>query len=186
MKDLAGKVAVVTGGAGGIGRALCEELLAEGMKVVVADLRESDVAVAAKELGDDTIGVATDVSNAESVEALAAATYDHFGACHLLVNNAGVGEPSAQPWETTLNDWRWLVGVNLMGVVHGVLAFVPRMIEAGEEGHVVNTSSGNGGIAPLPTSSVYAVTKAGVTTYTEALASQLESEGTKLRASVFY
>lgn len=186
MKDLAGKVAVVTGGAGGIGYALCEALTDEGAKVVVADLRPDDVAGAAEKLGGDAMGVATDVSSWESVQALADATYDAHGACHLLFNNAGVGEPSAKPWDTTLNDWRWLIGVNLMGVVHGVLAFVPRMIEGGEEGHVVNTSSGNGGISPIPTSSVYAVTKAGVTTYTECLASQLESEGTKLKASVFY
>jgi NAD(P)-dependent dehydrogenase (short-subunit alcohol dehydrogenase family) len=186
VKDLQGKVAVVTGGAGGIGYALCEALAAEGAKVVVADLRPDAVAGAAERLGGDAMGVATDVSSWESVQALADATYDAHGACHLLFNNAGVGEPSAKPWDTTLNDWRWLIGVNLMGVVHGVLAFVPRMIEGGEEGHVVNTSSGNGGISPIPTSSVYAVTKAGVTTYTECLASQLESEGTKLKASVFY
>jgi NAD(P)-dependent dehydrogenase (short-subunit alcohol dehydrogenase family) len=186
VKDLSGKVAVVTGGAGGIGRALCDELVAEGAKVVVADLRPDDVANAARELGDDAMGVATDVSSWESVQALADATYAEHGACHLLFNNAGVGEPSAKPWDTTLNDWRWLLGVNLMGVVHGVLAFVPRMIEGGAEGHIVNTSSGNGGISPIPTSSVYAVTKAGVTTYTECLASQLESEGTNLKASVFY
>ena len=186
MKDLSGKIAVVTGGAGGIGRALCDALVAEGAKVVVADLRAEDVAVAAEELGDQAMGVATDVSTWESVQALADATYAAHGACHLLFNNAGVGEPSAKPWDTTLNDWRWLLGVNLMGVVHGVLAFVPRMIAGGEEGHVVNTSSGNGGISPIPTSSVYAVTKAGVTTYTECLALQFESEAPELKASVFY
>jgi len=186
MKDLSGKVAVVTGGAGGIGRALCDALVAEGAKVVVADLRAEDVEIAAHELGDGAMGVVTDVSSWESVQALADATYAAYGACHLLFNNAGVGEPSAKPWDTTLNDWRWLLGVNLMGVVHGVLAFVPRMIEGDEEGHIVNTSSGNGGISPIPTSSVYAVTKAGVTTYTECLASQFESEATKLRASIFY
>ena len=186
MKDLSGKVAVVTGGAGGIGRALCDALVADGAKVVVADLRAEDVEIAAHELGDGAMGVVTDVSSWESVQALADATYAAYGACHLLFNNAGVGEPSAKPWDTTLNDWRWLLGVNLMGVVHGVLAFVPRMIEGDEEGHIVNTSSGNGGISPIPTSSVYAVTKAGVTTYTECLASQFESEATKLRASIFY
>ncbi len=186
MKDLSGKVAVVTGGAGGIGRALCEELVAEGASVVVADLRAEDVALAAEELGDQAMGIATDVSSWESVQALADVTYAVHGACHLLFNNAGVGEPSAKPWDTTLNDWRWLLGVNLMGVVHGVLAFVPRMIEGGQEGHIVNTSSGNGGISPIPTSSVYAVTKAGVTTYTECLALQFESEATNLKASVFY
>ena len=186
MRELAGKVAVVTGGAGGIVRALCEELLAEGMKVVIADLRPEDVERAAAELGGEVLCVPTDVSKWESVVALADATYERFGACHLLVNNAGVGEPSAKPWETTVNDWLWLQGVNVMGVVHGVLAFVPRMIEAGEPGHVVNTSSGNGGLAPIPTSSVYAASKAAVTSYTESLASQLESEGTNLRASIFY
>ncbi len=140
------------------------------------------------ELGErgEVLGVPTDVTDAASVEALADATYDRFGACHLLVNNAGVGAPSSTPWETTPNDWRWVHGVNVMGVVHGVLAFVPRMIEGGEEGHVVNTSSGDGGIEPLPTASVYAASKAAVTTFTECLASQLETEGTKLRASIFY
>lgn len=188
MQDLTGKVAVVTGGAGGIGRALCEELLAEGMKVVVADVQAEAVESTAKELTErgEIIGVATDVTDLGSVEALADATYDTFGACHLLCNNAGVGAPSALVWETTVNDWKWVHGVNVMGVVHGILAFVPRMIAAGEEGHVVNTSSGDGGIAPLPTASVYAASKAAVTSLTECLASQLESEGTRLKASIFY
>jgi NAD(P)-dependent dehydrogenase (short-subunit alcohol dehydrogenase family) len=188
VKDLAGKVAVVTGGAGGIGKALCEELLDEGMRVVVADVQAAAVDRAVEELRPrgDVLGVTTDVSSFESVEALATTTYEAHGACHLLCNNAGVGAPSATPWETTVNDWRWVHGVNVMGVVHGVLAFVPRMITGGEEGHVVNTSSGDGGIAPLPTASVYAASKAAVTSLTECLASQLESEGTRLRASIFY
>ena len=188
MKELSGRVAVVTGGAGGIGRALVEELLDEGMKVVVADVQAPLVEQAAAELGErgEVLGVVTDVSDPASVEALAEATYERFGACHLLVNNAGVGAPSSTPWETTVNDWRWVHGVNVMGVVNGVLAFVPRMIAGGEEGHVVNTSSGDGGIEPLPTASVYAASKAAVTTFTECLAAQLESEGTALRASVFY
>jgi len=142
-------------------------------------------AAALSERGE-ALGVVTDVTDPASVEALADATYERFGACHLLVNNAGVGAPSSTPWETTVNDWRWVHGVNVMGVVNGVLAFVPRMIEAGEEGHVVNTSSGDGGIEPLPTASVYAASKAAVTIFTECLASQLESEGTNLRASIFY
>jgi NAD(P)-dependent dehydrogenase (short-subunit alcohol dehydrogenase family) len=179
---------VVTGGASGIGRALCEEFVDEGMKVVVADVQGDavDATVADLVARGEVEGVVTDVSRMDSVEALADTTYDRFGACHVLCNNAGVGAPSSTPWETTVNDWRWVHGVNVMGVVHGVLAFVPRMIEAGEEGHVVNTSSGDGGIAPLPTASVYAASKAAVTIYTECLASQLESEGTNLRASIFY
>jgi NAD(P)-dependent dehydrogenase (short-subunit alcohol dehydrogenase family) len=188
MEDLAGRVAVITGGAGGIGRALGEELLAEGMKVVLADLHPDAVATAVDELTPrgEVIGVVTDVSDFESVQHLADVTYDTFGACHLLVNNAGVGAPSALVWDTTPNDWRWVHGVNVMGVTHGVLAFVPRMIEAGEPGHIVNTSSGDGGISPLPAASVYASSKAAVTVMTECLAQQLRSEGTNLRASIFY
>jgi NAD(P)-dependent dehydrogenase (short-subunit alcohol dehydrogenase family) len=188
MDTLTGRVAVVTGGAGGIGRALCEELLAEGMRVVVADIQDDAVAATASELGElgEVLGVATDVSDMASVVALADATYERYGACHVLCNNAGVGAPSSTPWETTVNDWRWVHGVNVMGVVHGTLAFVPRMIAGGEPGHVVNTSSSDGGVAPLPTASVYAASKAAVTSYTECLASQLESEGTALRASIFY
>jgi len=188
MRDLEGRVAVVTGGAGGIGRALCRAFVAEGMRVVVSDVRADAVEAAVAELGarGDVDGAVTDVSRPESVEDLAAHTYERFGACHVLCNNAGVGAPAATPWETTVNDWRWVHGVNVMGVVHGVLAFVPRMLAGGEPGHVVNTSSGDGGISPLPTASVYAASKASVSVLTECLASQLESEGTNLRASIFY
>ena len=188
MKDLTGKVAVVTGGAGGIGRALGEELLAEGMKLVVADLHPEAVATTVEELGalGEVTGVVTDVSQFASVEALADATYAAYGACHVLVNNAGVGAPSALVWDTTPNDWQWVHGVNVMGVTHGILAFVPRMLAAGEPGHVVNTSSGDGGISPLPSASVYASSKAAVTVLTECLAQQLIAEGTELRASIFY
>jgi NAD(P)-dependent dehydrogenase (short-subunit alcohol dehydrogenase family) len=188
VKFLGGKVAVVTGGAGGIGKALCEELLKEGMKVVLSDVRSDAVNWAATELSalGEVVGVTTDVSSWASVQALADSTYERFGVCHVLCNNAGVGAPSAKPWETTVNDWKWVHGVNVMGVVHGVLAFVPRMIGGGEEGHVVNTSSGDGGIAPMPTASVYAASKAAVTSYTETLASQFETEGTRLKASIFY
>jgi NAD(P)-dependent dehydrogenase (short-subunit alcohol dehydrogenase family) len=188
VQELAGRVAVVTGGAGGLGRALCRAFLDEAMRVVVADVQADAVDQTVDELRvfGEVIGVPTDVSSYDSVEALARTTYDTYGVCHVLCNNAGVGAPSATPWETTINDWRWVQGVNVMGVVHGVLAFVPRMIESGEPGHVVNTSSGDGGIAPLPTASVYAASKAAVTTLTECLASQLETEGTNLRASIFY
>jgi NAD(P)-dependent dehydrogenase (short-subunit alcohol dehydrogenase family) len=186
--ELEGRVAVVTGGAGGIGAALCRAFLARGMKVVVADVAPEAVTAAIAGLGaqGDVLGVVTDVSRSESVEELADRTWERFGACHLLVNNAGVGAPSANVWETTPNDWRWVHGVNVMGVVHGILAFVPRMIASGETGHVVNTSSGDGGIEPLPGASVYASSKAAVSTLTECLAQQLRSEGTALRASIFY
>jgi NAD(P)-dependent dehydrogenase (short-subunit alcohol dehydrogenase family) len=189
VKQLDGRVAVVTGGASGIGLALARALAEEGMKLVVADVEAKALEAATDGLragGADVIGVVADVSSAESVDALAATTYAEFGACHLLCNNAGVGAPSAKVWETTVNDWKWVHGVNVMGVVNGILAFVPRMIEGGDEGHVVNTSSGDGGIAPMAAASVYAASKAAVSCITECLAAQLESEGTALRASIFY
>ena len=186
MQELEGKVAVVTGGASGIGLALARAFLAEGMKVVIGDVEQSALDAATAELGGDVMGVVTDVSQPESVQALADATFDAHGACHVLCNNAGVGPPSANVWETTVNDWRWVHGVNVMGVVNGILSFVPRMIESGAEGYVVNTSSGDGGIAPMPAASVYASSKAAVTCLTECLATQLESEGTNLRAGIFY
>jgi NAD(P)-dependent dehydrogenase (short-subunit alcohol dehydrogenase family) len=186
--ELSGKVAVVTGGAGGIGAALCRSFLKEGMKVVVSDVRAEAVDQAAAELSalGDVIGVVTDVTDPDSVVALADRTWEAFGGCHVLCNNAGVGAPSATVWETTVNDWRWVHSVNVMGVVNGILAFVPRMIELDEPGHVMNTSSGDGGIEPMPTASVYAASKAAVSTLTECLAQQLVSEGTLLRASIFY
>ena len=107
--------------------------------------------------GDGEVtGVVADVSKAESVNALADKVYETYGACHFLFNNAGVAAPSANVWETTDNDWKWVHGVNVLGVIHGIQAFVPRMIAAGEEGHVINTSSVDGGISPLPYQSVYA------------------------------
>ncbi|MDX1733876.1 MAG: SDR family NAD(P)-dependent oxidoreductase [Halioglobus sp.] len=188
MKDFAGKVAVVTGGASGIGRSLVKELLAAGAKVVVADVEQSALDRVTAEFSDagEISGVVTDVSSPESVEALAEAVYSAHGACHLLFNNAGVAAPSANVWETTVNDWKWVHGVNVMGVIHGIQSFVPRMIAGGEEGHVINTSSGDGGISPLPYQSVYASSKAAVSIISECLAAQLQSEGTQLGASVFY
>jgi NAD(P)-dependent dehydrogenase (short-subunit alcohol dehydrogenase family) len=136
--------------------------------------------------GGEVSGVLTDVSDPASVEALAASVYDTHGACHLLFNNAGVAAPSANIWETTVNDWKWVHGVNVMGVIHGIQSFVPRMIAGGEEGHIINTSSGDGGISPLPYQSVYATSKAAISIISECLGAQLESEDTRLRASVFY
>ncbi len=188
MDSFQDKVAVVTGGASGIGAALVRQLLAAGAKVVIADIEQGalDTALAELKGQGEVSGVVTDVSSAESVEALADRVFDKYSACHLLFNNAGVAAPSANVWETTVNDWKWVHGVNVMGVIHGIQAFVPRMIESGEEGHVVNTSSGDGGISPLPYQSVYASSKAAVSIITECLGAQLESEGTNLRASLFY
>src|SRR5690606_28891529 len=190
MEELRGRVAVITGGASGIGRALADRFAAEGMRLVLADIEEPRLDAAVAELrdaGHEVIGVRTDVSDPASVEALADAAYEAFGAVHVLCNNAGVGPPSAKVWETTPNDWRWTFGVNVLGVAHGVIAFVPRMLAGGEEGVVVNTSSPAGPIAPMPRASVYAASKSAVTTLTECLAAQLAAEeGCRLRAAVFY
>jgi len=160
------------------------------MRLVLADIEEPRLDAAVAELrdaGHEVIGVRTDVSDPASVEALADAAYEAFGAVHVLCNNAGVGPPSAKVWETTPNDWRWTFGVNVLGVAHGVIAFVPRMLAGGEEGVVVNTSSPDGPIAPMPRASVYAASKSAVTTLTECLAAQLAAEeGCRLRAAVFY
>lgn len=188
MKEFRDKVAVVTGGASGIGRALVRALVAEGAKVVIADVEEGPLAGALEEFSKDgeVSTVVTDVSSQESVESLAEHVFEAHGACHLLFNNAGVAAPSANIWETTVNDWKWVHGVNVMGTIHGIQSFVPRMIASGEPGHVINTSSGDGGISPLPYQSVYATSKAGISIISECLAAQLDSEGTNLKASVFY
>jgi NAD(P)-dependent dehydrogenase (short-subunit alcohol dehydrogenase family) len=189
LNDLSRKVAVVTGGAAGIGRGITEALLEEGARVVIADVEEAVLEVAVKELADaGTVrGVVTDVSSAESVEALALDVFAREGACHLLFNNAGVTSGGGgRPWEQEANDWAWCFSVNVFGVANGVLSFVPRMIESGEPGVVVNTSSMDGGIAPVPYASVYASSKAAISCFTEALAHQLVAAGTDLRAAVFY
>jgi NAD(P)-dependent dehydrogenase (short-subunit alcohol dehydrogenase family) len=182
-------VAVVTGGANGVGRGIVEALMDEGVRVVIADIEEAVLDRAVSDLNGrgDLLGVRTDVSDFGSVEALAKSVFDRFGACHLLFNNAGVTSGGGGlPWDQEPNDWKWCFGVNVFGVANGVAAFVPRMIASGEPGVVINTSSGDGGIAPVPYASVYAASKAAISCYTEALAHQLVDNGTKVRAAVFY
>ncbi|QFU76356.1 SDR family NAD(P)-dependent oxidoreductase [Halioglobus maricola] len=188
MQDFSGKVAVVTGGASGIGRSIVKELLAAGAKVVVGDVEQAalDKVLAEFSEAGEITGVVTDVSSQTSLDTLADEVYAKYGVCHLLFNNAGVAAPSANVWETTENDWTWVHGVNVGGVMNGIRAFVPRMIEGGQEGHIINTSSGDGGISPLPYQSVYASSKAAVSCISECLAAQLQSEETRLSASVFY
>ena len=189
LDELSGKVAVVTGGAAGIGRGIVEALLDEKARVVVADIEEPVLKGAVKELSEvgEVRGVITDVSSAASVDALADSVFESEGVCHLLFNNAGVSSGGGgRPWEQEPNDWTWCFSVNVFGVANGMLSFVPRMIESGEPGVVVNTSSTDGGIAPVPYASVYASSKAAISCLTEALAHQLIAAGTNLRAAVFY
>ena len=190
MDRFDGRVAVVTGGAGGIGRALGERFGRAGMNVVLADLDPEPLGAAVAEMraaGHVAFGVETDVSDHGSVEALRDRAYAEFGAVHVLCNNAGVGAGAeGKVWDHTDNDWGWGLSVNLWGVIHGMQAFVPAMIAGGDDGHVVNTSSGNGGIAPLAASAIYATTKAAVTTVSEVLWAQLRSVDARIGVSVLF
>ena len=190
MERLNGRVGVVTGGAGGLGRAIGERFAREGMKVVLADVQAEPLEKTVAECraaGLEIIGVQTDVTKQESVDALRDATLVAYGAVHVVCNNAGIGAGAeGKMWEHELNDWKWAIGVNVMGVVHGINSFVPVMLEQGDEGHVVNTSSGNGGVSPLPSTPQYAATKAAVVTITECLYGQLQEIGAKVGASVLF
>ncbi|MEU1531759.1 SDR family NAD(P)-dependent oxidoreductase [Streptomyces fagopyri] len=190
MRLAAGQVAVVTGAASGIGLAMARRFAAEGLKVVLADVEEGALEKAADGLRQDGAEVharVADVGERADVVALAEDVYGRYGAVHVLCNNAGVGSGAeGRMWEHDPNDWKWAFAVNVWGVFHGIQAFVPRMIAGGEPGHVVNTSSGDGGIAPLPTASVYAVTKAAVVTMTESLYAHLRAEHARVGASVLF
>jgi NAD(P)-dependent dehydrogenase (short-subunit alcohol dehydrogenase family) len=185
MKEFKDRVALVTGGASGIGFALADRFASVGMKVVLADLEEPALAAAEKTLrvkGAPVLAVRTDVSKAGEVEALAERAYSQFGAVHVLCNNAGVGVGGLS-WEHSIEDWQWVLGVNLWGVIHGIRTFLPRMVAAGAEGHVVNTAS-VAGLISTPYMSVYQVTKHAVVTLTESLKMELELTGTRIGASV--
>ncbi len=190
MQDLSGKVAVVTGGAGGIGQALGVRFAQAGMKVVLSDVLAGPLDAATADLrarGYDVRGVLTDVTSYESVCALRDAALDTYGAVHVLCNNAGVGSGGlGHIWEHHVVDWRWSVDVMVFGVIHGLNAFVPTMLAQDTEGHIVNTTSSNGGFTPLMTSGAYASCKAAITTITECLWGQLRSTGAKVSASLLF
>ena len=191
MREFSGKVAVITGGASGIGRSLGQRLAREGARIVLADVEKPALDATVAELsaeGAEVTGIVTDVASYDSVEALADQVFESHPTVHILFNNAGIGtdETKSKIWESQSNDWSWAFRVNVWGVVHGIRAFVPTMIERGEEGHVVNTSSGNGGLYPIPFTPIYSTTKAAVTTISEVLHYQLQMAGSKLKASVLF
>ena len=172
MEPLEGKVAVITGGAGGLGSALARRCLSRGMRLVLADLDAGALEDAARALpGAECLTRAVDVTRREDVEALAEAAYARFGAVHLLFNNAGVGL-SKTVADTTENDWRWVLGVNLWGVVHGVSVFLPRMQEQGGESRIVNTASAAGFLSE-PGMAAYSVSKHAVVVLSETLHREL-------------
>ena len=180
LPDLEGKVAVVTGGASGIGRGIAGQLRAEGMQVVIADIEEEAMRQTASELG--AVGIQTDVSSVESVRSLAAAVVERYGAVHVVCNNAGIG-PWARIADLTIDDWRWMVGVNLWGVIHGVHTFLPILLRNPDGGHIVNTAS-MAGLAPTTQLGAYVTCKFGVVGLTETLALELAEDGAKVGVSV--
>lgn len=191
MKEFKDKVAVITGAASGIGRSLAERCVAEGMKIVLADINKEVLEKTEQELkakGGLVLSMVTDVSKAGDVELLGQKTMDAFGAVHLLCNNAGVvtlksigGEPV---WESSLTDWAWVIGVNLWGVIHGIHVFVPIMLKQRNECHIVNTASIAGLIANPNLGTSYTVTKHGVVALSELLHHQLVQKRSQIKVSV--
>ncbi len=184
MEELQGKVAVITGGASGIGRAVADRAAGEGMKIVLGDIEEGPLKGAVDDLtsqGAEALGVLTDVSDGASVQALRDQALDRFGAVHLVHNNAGIGL-GGPIWEVSEEDWRWILGVNLWGVIHGIATFVPLLIEQGE-GHVVNTASIAGLIA-APFLGPYNATKQAVVAISETLFKDLQAVGAPIGVSV--
>jgi NAD(P)-dependent dehydrogenase (short-subunit alcohol dehydrogenase family) len=186
VKHFEKKVAVVTGAASGIGRALARRCAAEGMKVVLADVEPAAltaIELEARKEGASVIGVLTDVSKARDVEQLAERTLSRFGAVDVLFNNAGVGMIGPAVWECTLADWNWILGVNLWGLIHGLRVFIPIMLEQATECHVVNTASAVG-LLPVPGMGVYSASKAALISLSETVQHELAIRNARVRISV--
>ena len=185
MKVFKDRVAVVTGAASGLGRAMALRFAREGMKIVLADVEKEALSRTEKEFKESdypVLAVRTDVSKGREVEALADKAFKAFGGVHILCNNAGVA-PGGTVWEQSEKDWEWTLGVNVWGVIHGIRVFLPRMLEQNAEGHVVNTASVAGLLSP-PGMAMYCVSKHSVVTLTECLHHDLIEFGAKIRASV--
>ncbi|HUW38131.1 MAG TPA: SDR family NAD(P)-dependent oxidoreductase [Rhodocyclaceae bacterium] len=185
MQDFRDKTAVITGAASGIGLALARRGAKEGMRLVLADIEGEKLAAQAATLGVDPERLSVhrvDVSRDEDIAALADAAYRRFGAVHLLCNNAGVGLTRVT-WEHSLDDWQWVLGVNLWSVVHGIRHFVPRMLKQAQDCHIVNTAS-VAGLVSTPGMAAYNVSKHGVVTLSETLYGELTALGAKIGVSV--
>lgn len=185
MKVFKDKVAVITGAASGIGRAIADKCAEEDMKVVLADINKKGLAIAEAELkesGATVLSVPTDVSKAKDIEALSQKTLEVFGEVNLLVNNAAV-YTTGTLWENTISDWEWVLGVNLWGVINGVRTFVPIMLEQESESHIVNVSS-MAGLAQNSDIGIYTVSKHGIVALSETLFLQLAERDAKVKVSV--
>jgi NAD(P)-dependent dehydrogenase (short-subunit alcohol dehydrogenase family) len=178
MDEFRGRVAVITGAASGIGRGLARTAAREGMRVVMSDIEAPALDEAAAEvaaLGTETLAVTTDVSDAASVDELAAAAFDTFGGAHLVCLNAGVFQAGVS-WKRTEADWDWVLGVNLWGPIHGVRSFMPRLVEQGEPAHVVITAS-MAGMLTVAYSGPYVVSKFAAAALAECVAHDVRAEG---------
>jgi len=185
MRDFKGKVAVITGAASGIGLGIARRCATEDMKLVVADINQANLAKAESELnglGAAVLAVQTDVSQRSDMERLARQACDAFGQVHLLVNNAGVAA-GGPPWEATWNDWEWVIGVNLWGVIHGVKVFTPLMLAQNTDCHIVNTASA-AGLMVGGASAPYSVTKHAVVALSESLYLTLQRQKALVKVSV--
>jgi len=185
MQDFPGKVAVITGAASGIGLAIAQRCVLERIKVVLADIEQDPLGTAEtalKAAGGTVLAVRTDVSRRADVELLARRTLDAFGQVNLLFNNAGVAA-GGPPWEATWNDWEWVIGVNLWGVIHGVKIFTPLMMAQNTECHIVNTSSA-AGLTVGGASAPYSVSKHAVVALSESLYLMLQQRNSLVKVSV--
>lgn len=187
MKEFKDKVAIITGAGSGIGLAIAERCALEGMKVVLADISERFLRRANRKmekLGADFITLQTDVSKLTDMQILAEKTIEHFGAVHLLFNNAGVSNPKYF-WNYTLNDWKWQIGVNLWGVIYGIHVFIPIMREQDTECHVINTASMEGLLSGSgPGGTIYGLTKHAIVSLSESMRTELTQTKSKIKVSV--
>jgi NAD(P)-dependent dehydrogenase (short-subunit alcohol dehydrogenase family) len=187
MNEFKDKVAVITGAASGIGKAIAEKFGLEGMKIVLADIEKEVLSQTKKnliELGIEAEAVITDVSKIDDVRALAQKTIEDFSAVHILINNAGVGfagESSSTLWDSSLSEWQWVLGVNLWGVINGIQIFVPIMLQQNFQSYIINTSSIAGLINPQPGAGIYSITKHAVLALSESLQADLTLVDNKIR-----
>ena len=184
MKEFQGKVAVITGAASGIGYGIAKKCVNEGMKVVITDVIEEELKQREQELNNmngNVLSIVTDVSKARDVELLAQITYETYNEVNLLFNNAGISPDRTLLWEHSLNDWKWILNVNLWGVIHGIKFFVPKMLEQNTEAHIINTASIMG---LMRAGDLYGITKHAVVAVSEALNAHLAPKTKLIKVTV--